>query len=107
MKKPFVILAMLVAMNASAQLVQVDTTICDTSRFGPISTIRFHTSDYGNVSLIVYDIQGNEIQTLVNESLKPGTYEVKPDFSALTNGLYFYKLITESVTETKKMLIIK
>jgi hypothetical protein len=61
----------------------------------------------GNVKLIVYDIQGREVQTLVNEKLGAGTYEVKFDGSMLNSGVYFYKLVTEGFTETKKMLLIK
>jgi hypothetical protein len=55
----------------------------------------------------VYDIQGREVQTLVNERLKPGTYEATFDGSQLTSGVYFYKLITDGFSETKKMLLIK
>jgi len=67
----------------------------------------------------VYDIQGREVRTLVNESLKPGTYEATLDAShggssSLNSGVYFYKLVvrhggssTGSFTETKKMLLIK
>jgi photosystem II stability/assembly factor-like uncharacterized protein len=64
---------------------------------------------FGNdkVVLIVYDIVGHEIQTLVNESLKPGTYEVTFDGSMLNSGIYFYKLAINGFTETKKMLMIK
>jgi hypothetical protein len=64
-------------------------------------------SNAGNVKIVVYDIQGREVQTLVNESLKPGTYEVPFDGSQLTSGVYFYKLIAGNFVETKKMLLIK
>jgi hypothetical protein len=47
------------------------------------------------------------VQTLVYESLKPGTYEATFDGSALNSGVYFYKLITDGFSETKKMLLIK
>jgi hypothetical protein len=57
--------------------------------------------------LTIYDITGKEIQTLVNESLQPGSYEVTFDGSNLPSGVYFYKLTAGSFTETKKMLMIK
>jgi hypothetical protein len=83
--------------------------------FNPMTKIRFDvangfpvgTSGNDKVMLKIYDIQGRELQTLVNESLKPGTYEVNFDGSKLTSGVYFYKLITDSYSETKKMLMIK
>jgi len=52
------------------------------------------------VKLIVYDIS-REIATLVNEQLIPGTYEVD-GMRRVSQWLYFYKLITEDYSETKK-----
>ena len=57
--------------------------------------------------LVVYDILGREIAVLVNEKLKAGTYEAEWDASSYPSGVYFYKLITDSYTETKKMVLIK
>jgi hypothetical protein len=75
--------------------------------FNPSTKIRFDVSKPGDVKLVVYDVKGSEIQTLVNESLKPGTYETSFDGSSLNSGVYFYKLITSGFTETKRMLMIK
>jgi photosystem II stability/assembly factor-like uncharacterized protein len=59
------------------------------------------------VKLIIYDILGREIETLVNESQKPGSYEVTWDGSRYASGVYFYRLITDDFVETKKMVLIK
>jgi len=75
--------------------------------FNPITNVKFSIVNSGDVKLVVYDIQGREVRTLVNESLKPGTYEAAFDGSALNTGVYFYKLITNTFSETKKMLLIK
>jgi hypothetical protein len=75
--------------------------------FNPTTNIKFSIVNSGEVKLVVYDIQGREVQTLVNESLKPGTYEAAFDGSQFTSGVYFYKLITDGFTETKKMILIK
>jgi hypothetical protein len=61
----------------------------------------------GLVTLTVYDITGQKVQTLVNEQLQTGTYEITFDGSALTSRVYFYKLITDSFIETRRMLLIK
>jgi hypothetical protein len=75
--------------------------------FNPMCNVQFTMCNEGKVKLIVYDIMGRDVQTLVNEKLNAGTYEVKFDGSGLPSGVYFYKLITEGFTETKKMLLIK
>jgi hypothetical protein len=59
------------------------------------------------VRLVIYDILGREIATLVNQQLKPGTYEVEWDASNYPSGVYFYKLLTSEFIETKKMVLIK
>jgi hypothetical protein len=61
----------------------------------------------GLITLKIYDILGREIQTLVNEKLNPGTYEVTFDGSNLASGIYFYQLKSGNFIETKKMLLIK
>jgi len=82
--------------------------------FNPMCNVQFTMCNAGKVKLVVYDIQGREIQTLVNERLNAGTYEVKFDGSMLTSGVYFYRMTirhggssTDGFTETKKMLLIK
>ncbi len=60
-----------------------------------------------NVRLIIYDLLGREVATLVNEQLKPGTYEVEWNGSNYASGVYFYKLIAGDFTETKKMVLMK
>ena len=69
--------------------------------------VQFSMSNAGNVKLVVYDIMGREVQTLVNERLNAGTYETTFDGTMLTSGVYFYKLVTDGFTETKKMILIK
>jgi hypothetical protein len=57
--------------------------------------------------IVIYDILGREITTLINEKLGPGTYEVNWDSSNYPSGVYFYSLITSDYTETKKMVLLK
>ena len=59
------------------------------------------------VSLKVYDVLGNEVATLVNENKAAGTYEVEFDASALTSGIYFYKLNVGEFSNTKKMMLLR
>lgn len=60
-----------------------------------------------STTLIVYDILGREITTLVNEAKQPGTYEVEFNAEGLPSGVYYYQLKAGSLIETKKMIILK
>ncbi|MCX6158558.1 MAG: T9SS type A sorting domain-containing protein [Ignavibacteriae bacterium] len=75
--------------------------------FNPTTNIKFNVAKLSDVKIVVYDVMGREVQTLVNESLKPGTYETSFDGGMLNSGVYFYRLITEGFTETKRMILIK
>jgi len=75
--------------------------------FNPVTQIQFSVLKTVNVKLTVYDILGNEVQTLVNEAFKPGEYRITFDGSNLSSGTYYYKLTAGNFSETKKMLLIK
>jgi hypothetical protein len=61
----------------------------------------------GEVSLKVYDMLGREVQTLVEGYQKAGTYNIYFNGSGLTSGVYYYKLITSTFMDTKKMVLVK
>jgi hypothetical protein len=75
--------------------------------FNPATKIKMEIAKLCNVKLIVYDILGREVETLINEKLKPGTYEVTFNGSNYASGVYFYKLVANDYSETKKMLMLK
>jgi uncharacterized delta-60 repeat protein len=80
--------------------------------FNPATKIKFDIPSSGemykhSVKLIVYDIMGREVQTLVNEPFQPGTYEADFDGTNFSSGIYYYKLIAGSFAETKKMVLLK
>jgi hypothetical protein len=75
--------------------------------FNSMCNVQFSMCNAGNVKFVVYDVQGREVQTLVNERLQAGTYKTTFDGSTQNSGVYFYKLTTNGFTETKRMLMIK
>ena len=75
--------------------------------FNPTTNIKFDLHRTSKISLIVYNILGKEIATLVNEKLSAGSYEVDWDASGYSSGVYFYRLITDDFIDTKKMLLVK
>ncbi len=64
-----------------------------------------------NVTLVIYDVLGHEVVTLVNEKQTPGNYEVIFDANSvgkgLPSGIYFYKLTAGNLSEVKKMILMK
>ncbi len=75
--------------------------------FNPKTIIKFQITELSDSKLIVYDILGKEVATLLNENLQPGSYEISFEGIALPSGVYFYRLETEKFAETKKMILIK
>ena len=75
--------------------------------FNPSTKINFALPEAGNVKIIIFDILGREITTLVNEYKTSGIYTVDFDASSLSSGVYFYRMESGSFTDTKKMLLVK
>jgi hypothetical protein len=75
--------------------------------FNPVTKIEFDIPENSNAKIIIYDLLGREVTTLINEQLKPGSYSVDWDGTGFASGVYFYSLITNEFTETKRMVLIK
>ncbi len=75
--------------------------------FNPVTKIKFDIPNQSVAKIIIYDLLGREVATLVNEQLKPGTYEVDWDGTGFASGVYFYSLVTNDFVETKRMVLIK
>ncbi len=75
--------------------------------FNPTTNIQYSIPTDGVVSLIVYDLLGREVATLVNESKKAGNYTINFDASTLASGTYIYQLKAGEFLSSKKMLLIK
>lgn len=75
--------------------------------FNPSTKIRYSVPQSSNVMIKVFDILGNEIETLVNEEKPVGTYEITWYAEGLPSGIYFYKIQSGSFVETKKMILTK
>jgi len=75
--------------------------------FNPSTTIAYTIPQNGNVKLQVFNMLGQNVETLVNEHQTPGSYTVSFDASSLQSGVYFYKLSMKNYTQIKKMLLLK
>ena len=59
------------------------------------------------VVLKVYDLQGRELRTLVNQRQTPGRYRVDLGVKGIASGVYFYRLEVGGAVQQRKMLILK
>ena len=75
--------------------------------FNPSTKIKWQSPINSWQTLKVYDVLGNEVATLINESKPAGTYEVEWNASSLSSGIYFYRLQMGYFIETKKMIVLK
>jgi subtilisin-like proprotein convertase family protein len=75
--------------------------------FNPVTVIKYSVPRDAHVSLVIYDLLGREITSLVNQLQKAGTYAIRWDASSYANGVYFYRLSSEEYSETKKMILMK
>jgi hypothetical protein len=82
--------------------------------FNPSTTIRYSIRETSHVTLKIYDVEGRQVKTLVNQKQNPraGGYTVEWDGrnnagNPVSSGVYFYRLVSKSSALTKKMVIIR
>lgn len=75
--------------------------------FNPQTKIKFGIPKSSNVTMLIFDITGRQVDELINSRMNPGTHEVTWDGTKYSSGVYFYKLVAENYVETKKMILIK
>jgi len=75
--------------------------------FNPTTEIRFQINKAGHTTLIIYDITGKAVETLLDEQLAIGGYTATFDASKLASGTYFYRLTQDGQSVAKKMLLTK
>jgi len=79
--------------------------------FNPTTMIRYYVAQVNNlrytVSLKVYDLLGRLVATLVDETKAPGEYSVSWDASQVPSGVYYYRLVTGTYSDSKKMILLR
>jgi hypothetical protein len=75
--------------------------------FNPVTNIEFDIPEAQFVRLVIYDILGREVTTLVNEFLQPKKYIKQWNASNISSGVYFFRLSGGNFSDVKKMVLIK
>lgn len=75
--------------------------------FNPATTISFNIPSKTFVTVKIYDALGKELETLISKELTEGFYERNWNAENLPSGIYYYSVITNNFTDTKKMILLK
>jgi hypothetical protein len=75
--------------------------------FNPKTSIKYSVAKSSYVVIKLYDLLGNELQTLVSENKVPGNYKIEWDASGYPSGVYVYRLYAGSFRDEKKLVLIK
>ena len=75
--------------------------------FNPSTTIRYDLPQASQVKLILYDILGNEVKTLINEQVQPGIHYVEFNAEGLASGVYLLNFIAQDYQQTIKLIVAK
>jgi len=75
--------------------------------FNPSTTIKFALPQTADVTLTIYNMLGQKVNTLVNTKLNAGVHTYSFDASNLASGMYIYRIEAASFSSIKKMLLIK
>jgi hypothetical protein len=75
--------------------------------FNPTTSIRFSVPQTERVELAVFNLNGQQVATLVDQVLTSGVYDVQFGVPGLASGIYFYRLHTPSFQSVKKMTLLK
>jgi hypothetical protein len=75
--------------------------------FNPTTVVGYQLPAVSKVRLVVYDLLGHEVSTLVNEVKQPGTYSVQFNASSLSSGVYFYRLHAGDYVATKRLVLVR
>ena len=75
--------------------------------FNRITTIRFNVNRVENVTLQIFDLSGHLVTTLTNRRYYPGEYKLRFNATSLPNGMYIYRLQTETTMQQRKLVVFR
>ncbi len=75
--------------------------------FNPVTTFAYAVPTESRVSIVLYDVTGREIRTLVDRIVEPGRHEAVLHATGLPSGVYFARMVAGRFTETRKITLLK
>ncbi|MCK4814045.1 MAG: T9SS type A sorting domain-containing protein [Candidatus Marinimicrobia bacterium] len=98
-----------ISLDATEEIVPATYALAQNypNPFNPVTTIHFELKESGTTTLEIFDITGRHVRTLVNSEMQAGSYDLRFDASALSSGVYFYRMTSGDFTSIKKMSLVK
>ena len=75
--------------------------------FNPVTKISYGLDRASNVDLKLFDVRGSLVETLISKQIQAGSHDYMLDASHLPNGVYFYTMTVNDVSQTKKLILMK
>ena len=75
--------------------------------FNPVINITYEIPEYTNVQIIIFDLSGRQVQSLINEFQSPGYHSINWNADNHPSGMYFVKMIAGDYVNTQKLMLIK
>ncbi len=101
-------------VGSNNNIIPASTTLSQNypNPFNPTTTISYSIGEETSVNISIYNIRGQKVKTLVNENKKAGYFTIDWDGTddqqqQIVSGVYFYKMITQEKTISRRMLLLK
>ncbi|MDA3871743.1 MAG: YCF48-related protein, partial [Candidatus Marinimicrobia bacterium] len=75
--------------------------------FNPVTTIAYEIPEAAKVTINIYNVTGQKVETLLSEYKQSGKYQIVWNANNFASGVYFYKIQTKDFVKTNKMLLLK
>ena len=75
--------------------------------FNPVTNVRYAVPRSGHIRLSVYDIQGREVEVLVDQIQPAGRYSLSFDANRLSSGVYLYRLQSGDFSQSRVLIVLK
>ena len=75
--------------------------------FNPVTSITYGLPEHTNIQIVVYDLSGKQIESLINESQSPGYHSINWNADNHPSGMYFITMIAGEYVNTQKLMLVK
>ena len=75
--------------------------------FNPVTTFAYTVPTQSRVSIVIYDVTGRVVRTLVDEEIEPGRHQTVLRATGLPSGVYFARMVSGKFTDTRKITLLK